>query len=124
MDIEYSNIIKYNRLKNNLKDILSYMDNEDYTNAYYKAVAMLEFVNSVLLMKQFKIKLQDTGITNIIEHYSKLDKELFSKMLGINSEYNRIDDNSISKSDVEYLLMDIDYIVGYIVNKYGYNILA
>lgn len=124
MDIEYSNIIKYNRLKNNLKDILSYMDNEDYTNAYYKAVALLEFVNSVLLMKQFKIKLQDTGITNIIEHYSKLDKELFSKMLGINSEYNRIDDNSISKSDVEYLLMDIDYIVGYIVNKYGYNILA
>ena len=80
MDIEYSNIIKYNRLKNNLKDILSYMDNEDYTNAYYKAVALLEFVNSVLLMKQFKIKLQDTGITNIIEHYSKLDKELFSKI--------------------------------------------
>ncbi len=123
MEIEYNNIIKYNVLEKNLKDILSYMDNGDYTNAYYKAAAMLEFVNSVLLMKQFKIKLKDTGITNIIEHYSKLDKELFSKMLGVNSEYNKIGD-SIFKSDVEYLLMDIDYIVGYITNKYGYNILA
>ncbi len=123
MDTDFNNILKYDRLRKILDDILTYINKEDYNNAYYKTVTLLEFVNSIILMKQFEVKLKDTSITNILNLYYTLDEELFNKMLGVNTEYNTIDDN-IEKSDVEYLLMDVDYIVGYVTNKYGYDILS
>ena len=123
MEKEFENILKYDRLKNILEDILAYIDKQDYNKAYYKASSLLEFVNSIVLMKQFKVKLKDTSITNIIRLYSKLDEKLFLKMQEVNTEYNTIVDN-IESSDVEYLLMDIDYVVGYVTNKYGCYILS
>ena len=115
----FCNISKYEKLKQMLSKIQKCIDNKLYKEAYYKAAALLEFVNINILIKQFKVKLEDTSITNITKEYLDKDKELFMAMLGVNSEYNTLDMNEVNVSDIEYLISRIDYIVEYSTEKYG-----
>ena len=123
MNQTLNNIIKFEKLNNIVNIINDYIDDERYIEAYYKAAAMLEFINANLVMKKFKIKLDDTNIIKFIEIYNKKDKELSKKMISVNGEYNMIDTNEITNHDVEFLLLKIDDILEYIVGKYGIDFL-
>lgn len=123
MNQELNSILKFEKLNNVMAIIEKYMEEGNFKEAYYKAAAMLEFVNANLAMKKFKIKIDDTDIINFIEIYNKEDKELSRKMISINGEYNNIDSNKIRSFDVEYLLLKIDDILEYIINTYGYDFL-
>lgn len=118
-NLELDNILKCEKLQNVMNVIEELIDNQKYSKAYYKVAAMLEFVNANLLMKYFKIKLNNTDISNMIELYASKDKELCKQMMSINAEYNNIDTNNIKKNDVIYLLLRVNDILEYIHNKYG-----
>lgn len=119
MTVKLDNICRHDKLANIINIINSLLENKKYEEAYYKASAVLEFINANLIMKKFNIKLEDTNLSNIIEIYSKSDKELFRQMISINGTYNAIEINDITEEDIEYLLIKVDEILGYIVEKYG-----
>lgn len=123
MNQTLSNILKYKKLNKAMEFIDKYKDNGNYKEAYYKAAAMLEFINANLVMKKFKVKLTDTDIINFIEIYNEKDKQLSKKMISINGEYNMIDTNNITETDLQYLLVDIDDVLEYISQKYGTSFL-
>lgn len=119
MTVNLYNIYKYNKISKIIDIINNLLKDKKYEEAYYKAAAILEFINANLIMKKYNIKLQDTNLSNVIDIYSKKDEELFKQMISINGTYNMIEKNNISDEDVEYLLIKIDGILGYIIEKYG-----
>ena len=119
MNQTFDNILKVQKLNNAMQSIQNYKDKRNYKAAYYKAAAMLEFINANLVMRKFKINIDDTDIIKFIEIYNEKDKILSKKMISINGEYNSIDNNEITEEDLNYLLFKIDEIIEYIINEYG-----
>jgi hypothetical protein len=83
------------------------------------ARVLLEYINAIYLIGTFKIEMPDYNIIRIISEYAKIDEHIFNQMTAINALYERVDENGINEIDLEYLLLKIDEIYGYIKNKYG-----
>lgn len=114
-----NNILKYDKSKKMLDKIYEYIEKNEYKEAYYKAAALIEFININILMRKFNVKLEDSSVSNIMKEYSKRDEVLFGVMTGLIREYSTIDIDSIEMSDVEYLVSEADYILKYATEKYG-----
>lgn len=114
-----SNILKYDKFSKMLSKIYEYVEKKDYKEAYYKCAALIEFININILIRKFNVKLEDTTVANIMREYSNKDKVLFSKMVDLIDEYSTIDMDVVDVSDIEYLVSEADYILGYATKKYG-----
>lgn len=114
-----TNILEYSKLSKMLDKVEDCIKENKLKEAYAKAAALLEYINIVVLIKQFKIKVENTNIANIIKLYSDYDRELFIQMISINAEYNEVDINNPDIDDIDFLLLKIDYIVEYVTGKYG-----
>lgn len=114
-----SNILKYDKLKKMLDKVYEYVSKKEYKEAYYKAAALIEYININILMKKFNVKLVDSSIANIAKEYSKKDKTLFEVVASLIGEYNVIDIEQVDISDVEYLVSEADYITKYATENYG-----
>lgn len=114
-----SNILTYDKLKNMLDKVYEYAEDGQYKEAYYKAAALIEYININILIKKFNVKLIDSSIGNITKEYSKKDRKLFEIMVSLASEYSTIDIDRVDKSDVEYLVSEADYITKYATENYG-----
>lgn len=114
-----NNILKYDKLKEMLDKVYEYMERKEYKEAYYKAAALIEYININILIKKFNIKLEDSSITNIAKEYSKKDDVLFKETISLIGEYNMVDMDRVDMSDVEYLVSEADYITKYVTENYG-----
>lgn len=117
MEIELKYLIKNKYLKEKVETILKEKNNNK--NAYIGCMALLEYINVKLLKDYMKVDMPDYNIVRIMTEYSKVDQKLFDLMVDINGEYNTIDLENIEDEDIESLLYDIDFIYGYILEKYG-----
>lgn len=124
MDIRtLSNIAKNKYLKEKVEKIIIEINNIQNCNnmeIYIQCQILLEFINACLLAQKFGVRIQQYDLIKIIEQYQKIDKNLFEELLSINCELEINQD--IEKQDIEYLLHRIDYIYGYIEEKYGFII--
>ncbi len=117
MDLKnFENLIQNKKLKEKLELILK---SNDIEKKYTMARVLLEYINAIYLIGTFKIEMPDYNIIRIISEYAKIDEHIFNQMTAINALYERVDENGINEIDLEYLLLKIDEIYGYIKNKYG-----
>lgn len=117
MDLKYfENLIQNRKLKEKLELILK---SNDIEKKYTMARVLLEYINAMCLIGTFKIEMPDYNIMRIMNEYEKIDEHIFNQMTAINALYERVDKNGITEIDLEYLLLKIDEIYGYIKNKYG-----
>lgn len=117
MEIKYfENLIQNKKLKEKLELILKSNDTE---KKYTMARVLLEYINAIYLIGTFKIEMPDYNIVRIMNEYAKIDEEIFNQMTAINALYENVDENGVTEVDIEYLLLKIDEIYGYIKNKYG-----
>ena len=115
----YDNILRYDKFVKMFDKIEECVNKNDMKNAYYKTAAILELVNAIILLRKFKIKIENTNIVTYIKYYSNLDQELYNQMMNINTQYNIVDDDNPELDDIEYLLLKIDYIIKYVTQTYG-----
>ena len=115
---DFKNISLNNNLKDKLNKIIKTLNKEEEYKVYEKCQALLEYINICLLSNFFKVYLVDYNIMRIIKEYKNKDKELFEQMVSINAIYNIINTDA-TYDDIYDLLLRIDYIYGYIENKYG-----
>ena len=54
-----------------------------------------------------------------MNEYKEIDDNLYNQIMAINDLYNRIDEDEVEEYHIEYLLSKVDYIYGYIKEKYG-----
>lgn len=113
---KFENLIQNKKLKEKLELILK---SNDIEKKYTMARVLLEYINAIYLIGTFKIEMPDYNIIRIINEYAKIDEHIFDQMTAINALYERVDENGINEIDLEYLLLKIDEIYGYIKNKYG-----
>ena len=113
------NIMMYDKLKNMLNKVDICIEKKEYKEAYFKAAALVEYININVIIRKFNVKLEDTSITNVIKEYTKKDKTLCEIMMGINTEYSTINMENVSLTDIEYLIEEADYMVKYVTEKYG-----
>ena len=104
---------KVEKILKDLEDI----KNHDIRKIYKDCQILLEFINAFLLAQKFNIKIQKYDMIKIIDEYINIDPNLLKEMTAIVGENNMIKD--ITVNDVEYLLYKIDYIYGYMQEKYG-----
>lgn len=117
MEIKYfENLIQNKKLKEKLELVLKSNDTE---KKYTMARVLLEYINAIYLIGTFKIEMPDYNIVRIMNEYAKIDEEIFNQMTAINALYENADENGVTEVDIEYLLLKIDEIYGYIKNKYG-----
>ena len=121
MDIKtLNNINKNSYLTEKVEKILKDLEdikNHDIRKIYKDCQILLEFINAFLLAQKFNIKIQKYDMIKIIDEYINIDPNLLKEMTAIVGENNMIKD--ITVNDVEYLLYKIDYIYGYMQEKYG-----
>lgn len=118
--INFENLIKSNFLKEKIEVLLKSEGGNE--KKYLALVTLLEYINLKLLKEHLNVEMPDSNIVRIIAKYGKLDEKLYNLMLGINDQYNEVNLNDVKDDDVEDLLYDIDFMYGYILEKYG-NIL-
>lgn len=118
--INFENLIKSNFLKEKIEVLLKSEGSNE--KKYLALVTLLEYINLKLLKEHLNVEMPDSNIVRIIAKYGKLDEKLYNLMLGINDQYNEVNLNDVKDDDVEDLLYDIDFMYGYILEKYG-NIL-
>ena len=102
-----------------LKNFENLIQNKKLKEKLELARVLLEYINAIYLIGTFKIEMPDYNIIRIISEYAKIDEHIFNQMTAINALYERVDENGINEIDLEYLLLKIDEIYGYIKNKYG-----
>ena len=117
MKLETEHLYKNEKLKEKVEKILKENKNDEKT--YVRCAALLEYINVRLLRDHLKVKLPDFDIVRIMKEYNKHDKKLFELMVGINGEYNTVDLNNLDEDYIINFLNDIDFIYGYILEKYG-----
>lgn len=118
--INFENLIKSNFLKEKIEVLLKSEGSNE--KKYLALVTLLEYINLKLLKEHLNVEMPDSNIVRIIAKYGKLDEKLYNLMLGINDQYNEVNLNDVKDDDLEDLLYDIDFMYGYILEKYG-NIL-
>ena len=114
--------LKLDNIKNNenlSKKLNLIIDDKNIESKYEKCQVMLEYININFIINFLNENLKDYNIIRIIEVYRKVDENLYNQMKGINSTYNIIDERTVEEDDIEYLLLKIDYIYGYIKEKYA-----
>lgn len=117
MEIKYfENIIQSKRLKEKLEKIL---ESNNIENQYRMSQILLEYINATYLTQKLKRKMEDYSILRIMNEYAQIDENLFNQMTAINALYEEADEGKVIEEDIEYLLLKIDYIYGYLKNKYG-----
>lgn len=116
---EFKNLYSNDNLNEKVNKIIKEMNKDNLEKTFSRCQALLEFINVFFIEKYKNIKLEDYNITRIIRVYQKIDENLFEQMISINDTYNTVFENEIREEDVEYLLSKIDYIYGYIKEKYG-----
>jgi len=117
MKLEIKHLYKNNGLKEKVDRILKENKNDEKT--YIRCAALLEYINVRLLRDHLKVELPDFNIVRIMSEYNKIDKKLFELMVGVNGDYNTVDFENLTEDDIINLLYDIDFIYGYILEKYG-----
>jgi len=115
----------YINLKNikstpNLNEKLNIIINTKNAEKQYRmGQALLEYIN-IKLLKTLKKEPEDYNIITIMITYRDIDLKLYNSIMAINADYNEVDEeNDIQDYDVEDLLIKIDDIYGYMINKYG-----
>ena len=114
--------LKLDNIKNNEnlnKKLSIIIADKNIESKYEKCKIMLEYINVNFILNFLNEDLEDYNIMRIIEVYRKVDENLYNQMKGINSTYNIIDERTVEEDDIEYLLLKIDYIYGYIKEKYA-----
>lgn len=119
--MELESICKNSYLQEKVEKIINeYTQNKNNLKSSYISCQMLiEFVNAKLLTQHLKIKLPNYDIINIIESYIPIDQFLSSLMMRINANYNLIDMNHLTETDLITILFDLDALYGHILEKYG-----
>ena len=117
MNLEIEHLYKNEYLKEKLNKILSENKNDEKT--YIRCAALLEYINVKFLRDHLKRNLPDFGIVRIMNEYKKIDKNLLNLMVGVNSDYDTVDLKNLKEDDIINLIYNIDFIYGYILEKYG-----
>ena len=94
------------------------LTNGNIYKQYNMCQEMLEYINVSLICTKLKRELPDYNIINIMLEYKKFDENLYNQTMAINSTYNDIDEREVEEDDIEFLLLKIDYIYGYMKEKY------
>ncbi len=113
------NLEKNNYLKEKLAIIDKLIKGQNYKEAYFKLVAILEFINIKYIKHKYNMDMPNSTVINIANTYEDRDEKLFKEMLNINAEYNQVDTNDVTIDDVEYLASLLDSIYKYMVESTG-----
>ena len=118
-NVEYIN--KNLKIKEMLNNIEKLMKSNEYNKAYKEAALILEMLNVQYIKKFYKEELENTDIAVITKYYSKCDEWLFEKMMFVNSLYELLE-SKITKDDLSNLMLIIDDIYKYMINRLNSNI--
>lgn len=114
------NIIKVESINTKFEKIDKLIKREKYKDAYVATAALIEIVCMLLISKKHNEDVDNSNIINLIKILDRNnEKKLVAILKEVNAEYNLINLEKTTETDIVYLIGYLDEIVKEILEKYG-----
>ena len=121
----YKSLINNKNLEGKVNKIVDDYNNQRKTKekTFELCMGLIEYINACLVIKKYENKTTNYSLISLIDTYDLNEEFLSTQLMKLIPIYNIVDDIGVTESDIEEMLYRADLMCGYIVEKYGNEII-